>query len=75
MKAKEGPVIGNGNDPVNFILFADIMLFILFALEHTRLCNPTLTIGHPQNITFGELISVYSRSQAKSAQKAFLPLK
>jgi uncharacterized protein YbjT (DUF2867 family) len=66
-------IYGNGRNPINFISAEDVAKFIVLALEDPRLKHQTLTIGGPQNLTWGEVVAVYERLSGKHAQKRHLP--
>ena len=66
-------VYGGNRNPINFIAAEDVARFIMLALEDPRLCDQTLTIGGPQNLTWGEVIAIYERVFRKSAQIRRLP--
>ena len=66
-------VYGNGKNPINFIAAEDVAKFIVLALEDPRLRNQTLTIGGPQNLTWGEVVAIYERLSGKRAPKRSIP--
>lgn len=47
-------LVAGASSPINFISVEDVAKFIIIALEDTKLCGQTLTIGGPQNLTFDE---------------------
>lgn len=66
-------IFGDGKNPVNFISAEDVAKFIVLALEDPRLRNQTLTIGGPQNLTWGEVVAIYERISGKQARKTYTP--
>jgi uncharacterized protein YbjT (DUF2867 family) len=66
-------IFGNGKNPINFISAEDVAKFIVLALEDPRLKHQTLTIGGPQNLTWGEVVAVYERLSGKHAHTRRLP--
>lgn len=66
-------IYGNGKNPINFISAEDVAKCIVLALEDPRLKDKTLTIGGPQNLTWGEVVAVYERLAGKQAQLRRLP--
>jgi uncharacterized protein YbjT (DUF2867 family) len=60
-KGQEVTIIGDGRNPINFVSARDVANFIVFALEDPRLCNQTLTIGGPQNLSFEDVVAVYEK--------------
>jgi uncharacterized protein YbjT (DUF2867 family) len=72
MNGKEVTIFGDGRNPISFISAEDVARFIVFALEDPRLCNQTLTIGGPQNLTFDEVVSTYERLTSKSVNRKYI---
>ena len=70
-----GPVTiyGNGRNPINFISVEDVAKFIVLALEDPRLSGQTLTIGGPQNLTWGEVVALYERLAGRRAGVRHVP--
>jgi len=66
-------ILGSGKNPINFISAEDVAKFIVLALEYPLLRNQTLTIGGPQNLTWGEVVAVYERLFGKRARTHHLP--
>jgi len=66
-------IYGDGRNPINFISAEDVAKFIVLALEYPLLQNQTLSIGGPQNLTWGEVVAVYARLSGKHAQTRHLP--
>jgi uncharacterized protein YbjT (DUF2867 family) len=73
MNGETVTVFGDGNNPINFISVEDVAKFIVVALEDPCLCNQTLTIGGPQNLTFNEVIAAYEGIKGKKSRKKFIP--
>jgi NADH dehydrogenase len=65
-------VYGNGKNPINFISVKDVAKFLIFALEDSRLCNKTLTIGGPQNLTFDEVVAAYERIKGRRSKRKYI---
>lgn len=61
MSGQEVNILGDGRNLINFVSAQDVAKFIVFALEDPRLCNQTLTIGGPQNLSFEDVVSVYEK--------------
>jgi uncharacterized protein YbjT (DUF2867 family) len=66
-------VWGDGKNPINFISVQDVAKFIVIALEDSNLCDQTLTIGGPQNLTFDEVIDVYERNIGRRSTRKYMP--
>jgi NADH dehydrogenase len=66
-------IYGDGRNPINFISAEDVAKFTVLALEDPRLKNQTLTIGGPQNLTWGEVVAVYERLSQKRAGRRYKP--
>ena len=66
-------IFGNGKNPINFIAAEDVAQFIVLALEDPRLRNQTLTIGGPQNMTWGEVVALYERLAGRRAGVRHVP--
>jgi NADH dehydrogenase len=61
LKGQQVRIFGDGRNLINFVSAQDVAKFIVFALEDPRLCNQTLTIGGPQNLSLEDVISVYEK--------------
>jgi NADH dehydrogenase len=71
-KGQEVTIFGDGKNRINFVAAEDIAKFIVFALEDPRLCNQTLTIGGPENLTFDEVVSIYESFLHKSVNRKYV---
>ncbi len=66
-------IFGNGKNPINFISVEDVAKYIVLALEDPRMCNQTLTIGGPQNLTLTEVAAIYERLAGINVPKQYVP--
>jgi len=72
MDGNEITIYGDGKNPITFISAEDVARFIIFALEDPRLCNQTLTIGGPENLTFDEVVSTYESLLSKHVRRKYI---
>lgn len=74
MNGNRTTVWGDGKSPINFVSAEDVARFIVIALEDPRLCNRTLTIGGPQNLTLDEVIDIYERITGRKSKRRYVPV-
>lgn len=66
-------ILGNGNNPTNFVAARDVARFAVMALTDARVKNTTIEIGGPENLTKNQVAHLYGKLSGRTPKIRHLP--
>ncbi|MEO0566038.1 MAG: NmrA family NAD(P)-binding protein, partial [Chloroflexota bacterium] len=73
LKGGKALIMGQGDNPRNFIANCDVARFAVIALTDPRARNQTIDIGGPENLTSREVAEIYARVVGVEAKTQVVP--
>ncbi len=69
----KSPVLGRGENPINFVAVDDVAAAVELACFGVDLRGRTLEIGRPENLTFNDLARLIAELRGESARMRHVP--
>ena len=66
-------VFGRGDNPINFVSVKDVARFVLLGVQGNALCNETIEIGGPKNLTMNQVVAIFEESCGRRASTTHVP--
>jgi len=73
LKGGKAMIMGQGENPRNFIANCDVAKFVVIALTDPKAHNQTIDIGGPQNLTSKQVAEIYAQVAGVELKSTIIP--